>query len=309
MNDNKEITYQPDYEKLTQEANEHFTDILSSAKTNMGIAKSIVDYMVIQMKVLEANLRESLITTDEESIKKLSVEQKLSYLHHVLYENNSPTAITMFFESLFSLKDSNGISEISRLDATRFVTAVNKKGFPIIRPRNPLTYLATKIGIYDNDSTHENRWYKGKECLIGDLNENDNKDDEDNTDTSDNTDISYEDMVQGLEWDDDRLSNYIYLPDDLRTIYNYIRQNYTHKEMREEFFKKYKVELSESKLRTRIKRMGELLKKPQKPDKRKKKCCVCGKEKLIAEFTHDKSKKDGYSSRCKQCDRERKRKK
>ena len=33
---------------------------------------------------------------------------------------------------------------------------------------------------------------------------------------------------------------------------------------------------------------------------------MCGEEKNITEFSKDKSKKYGYSPRCKQCDKERK---
>ena len=32
-----------------------------------------------------------------------------------------------------------------------------------------------------------------------------------------------------------------------------------------------------------------------------KTCCACGEEKSLTEFHRDKSKKDGYKSRCKEC--------
>ena len=86
-----------------------------------------------------------------------------------------------------------------------------------------------------------------------------------------------------------------------------LADNYTREEIIQILYNKYNIKLSKSQLRTKIKHIAKQLKNPiTVVDKRIKKCCMCGEEKNITEFSKDKSKKGGYSPRCKQCDKERK---
>ena len=297
----KNYTYNPDYESLALKADTYFQEVLKSKDTNANIAKCIVEYLIIQMGQIEKDIRKSITienpeTDTDEELQDYIIGQKMEYLNYVLYKGGKSTNITRFFENLFATKGKDGIPAISKLDGTRFCVVVNR-GIPIVRIRNPLTYLATKTGIYENDTAAEDRRYKKREQFIEDF-------EEEKTD-----DLKYTDRIQGLEWDDDRLCSYIYLPKSLKDLYTYIREGYTQKEQQRLLSAKYHVEVTDSNLRTRTKHLYKLLTNPSVIDKRKKKCCVCGKEKIITDFTKDKSRKDGYSPRCKQCDKERKQKK
>lgn len=262
--------------------------IVESKALNKDKSKHIVEHLIHEM-----------LSKDEDgNYKYPTAGERIEYLNRKFYgDDDTPSDVMIFFCELFEKVGRSNIQTIAELDNTKFVVKVNN-GNPISRSRSPLSYLGSKIdNVYDSDNTVEDRIYrKSKEDKS-----------EISLDELENiTDINTCTYIKDSTYDDERLNNYIYLPDELKLIMMLLA-DYTHEEIIQILYNKYNIKLSKSQLRTKIKHIAKQLKNPiTVVDKRTKKCCMCGEEKNITEFSKDKSKKDGYSPRCKQCDKERK---
>lgn len=247
-------------------------------------------------------------TEDEQNKSKEQImKQKINYLNKIFYVTDKydtpirdtlhTTDITKFLIGLFEKLDKNGNQVIDTLDNMSFAVKVNQ-GRTIKKYSNPITWIATQVGLPDSDHKEADREYnqrkKGKPTMSFDISNEEI--------ISSSSTVPILNANEG-KYKDERLNNYIYLNDELKQIFNWLWQGYSKKDIRE------RLGLTESKLHTKIKHIQKQLENPiVEADKRTKKCCVCNQEKIITEFTKDKSRKDGYSPRCKRCDKKRKNK-
>lgn len=276
-----------DKKKFDVEEDTTLQTILESKTVNRDKFRKIVTYLNREIQSKDTDGNDKYSTAGE----------RTDYLNNVLNDGNKPSALMLFFCGLFETLGRNNIQSIAGLDNTRFIVNWNN-GNPIMRNYNPLSYLGSKVyNIYDSDNTVEDRIYRKQK---------DNTSEITLEEVENINDKNLHTYIKETKYDDERLNNYIYLPDELKLIMMLLA-DYTHEEIIQILYNKYNIKLSKSQLRTKIKHIEKQLKNPiTVVDKRTKKCCMCGEEKTITEFSKDKSKKDGYSPRCKQCDKERK---
>lgn len=280
--------YEPDdLEKIYVE------ELLERKSSNAETAKEIAEHLVHTAKSRYKYNKNDYETIEEiEKALGYITEQRLNYIKNNFEEvDGHSSSINDFFVSLFekySLYNSKELQAIAALDNTKFVVKVNN-GEPITKSFNPLVYVSTAFGVSDDDITKADREAKRRQ-----------------------KDVSIDDMANELPddsaksfllFEDERLSNYIYLDDEQKEIFGLIYKGLTKTAIQNE------LGLTPTKLNTKIKHIAEQLENPVRiVSNIQKTCSVCGIEKPIIEFTKDKQKKDGYSCRCKQCDRERKQK-
>ena len=277
-----------DKKKFDVEKDATLQTILESKAVNRDKFRKIATYLNREIQSKDADGNDKYSTAGE----------RTDYLNNVLNDGNKPSALMLFLCGLFQTTGRNNIQTIAGLDNTRFI--VNwSNGNPITRNYNPLSYLGSKVyNIYDSDDTVKDRIYRKQKDNTSEI----TLDEVENI-----NDKNLYTYIKETKYDDERLNNYIYLSDESKLIMMLLEDNYTHEEIIQILYNKYNIKLSKSQLRTKIKHIGKQLKNPiTVVDKRTKKCCMCGEEKNITEFSKDKSKKDGYSPRCKQCDKERK---
>lgn len=277
-----------DKKKFDVEKDATLQTILESKAVNRDKFRKIATYLNREIQSKDADGNDKYSTAGE----------RTDYLNNVLNDGNKPSALMLFFCRLFETSGKNNIQTIAGLDNTRFIVNWNN-GNPITRNYNPLSYLGSEVyNIYDSDDTVKDRIYRKQKDNTSEI----TLDEVENI-----NDKNLYTYIKETKYDDERLNNYIYLSDESKLIMMLLEDNYTHEEIIQILYNKYNIKLSKSQLRTKIKHIGKQLKNPiTVVDKRTKKCCMCGEEKTIAEFSKDKSKKDGYSPRCKQCDKERK---
>ena len=277
-----------DKKKFDVEKDATLQTILESKTVNRDKSRKIVTYLNCEIQSKDA----------EDNEKYSTIGERTDYLNNVLNDGNKPSALMLFFCGLFETLGRNNIQSIAGLDNTRFIVNWNN-GNPIMRNYNPLSYLGSKVyNIYDSDDTVKDRIYRKQKDNTSEI----TLDEVENI-----NDKNLYTYIKETKYDDERLNNYIYLPDESKLIMMLLADNYTREEIIQILYNKYNIKLSKSQLRTKIKHIAKQLKNPiTVVDKRTKKCCMCGEEKNITEFSKDKSKKDGYSPRCKQCDKERK---
>lgn len=288
--------------------NEFIETVLDSKQDNRKKTKNMIEPICHKMcEQFPYNKKNYLTKDEQDEAERQIMEQKIHYLNGIFYVTDKDdipicdilhtTEITNFLIGLFEKSDKNGIQVIDALDNMSFAVKVNQ-GKTIKKYSNPITWIATQVGLPDSDHKEADREYnqrkKGRPTMSFDISNEEI--------ISSSSTVPISNANEG-KYKDEQLNNYIYLNDELKQIFNWLWQGYSKKDIRA------RLGLTESKLNTKIKHIRKQLENPTvKADKRMKSCCVCNQEKIITEFTKDKSRKDGYSPRCKQCDKERKNK-
>ncbi|MBQ6531046.1 MAG: hypothetical protein IJI39_09035 [Clostridia bacterium] len=204
---------------------------------------------------------------------------------------------TELFNKLFSTFVVDGKAEcqaIASMDSMKWQVGRNK-GTTIYEYHNPLSYLADiAYELEESDVKEYNRYIyqkkRGKQSWSLD------KEDEDGRKYEiEEKDFYVLDM-------DVRLQNYKYLTDKQKYIWAQIVKGFYKSEIAKQ------LSMSPQEFRTEIKHMAATLTNPPSKEllEQKKTCSCCKQSKPIIEFARDRSRKDNFSHRCKECDRKRK---